>query len=384
MPSSTVQARISNFESLSVNRPSSSPPSSSKTPADILETPLSPTTASRLQPVAPFTNTRPSPSPSPPNLGRKTSLIDLKDWVVDDGPSPPKSLSNGRIDNTKTPTQQAFSPKRTSAVAALNGRNGPPLISLESPPRPKPKPKPTSLSVAPKQPPQLPPRKPSYTFLKSPSPSSSKPSPPQSQAAFLYPPRRSDSLTVEPAHSYPPSDPHSRNSSSSHAPSSSISSFHSVSLSSDTDPSTPGSVANFIATFPIDQERHSSPPPSNGKHNDADSISLSESYEEVSKSSLASPATEHLITVEWEKAMAKRKPVPPKLPERPNSARPPSSIIKSPPPPPSHPVSRATSPAPTLTLLRPLFDTKHDNNAQLRLKLVLVLLPIPTISFAHG
>ncbi|CAA7271615.1 unnamed protein product [Cyclocybe aegerita] len=338
MPSSTVQARISNFETLSANRPSSSsPPSSSKTPADILETPLSPTTASRLQPVAPFTNTHPSPSPSPPNLGRKTSLIDLKDWVVDDGPSPPKSLSNGRIDNTKTPTQPAFSPKRTNQSPSPS----------------------TNLSVASKQPPQLPPRKPSYTSLKSPSSSSSKPSPPQSRATFLYPPRRSDSLTVEPAHSYPPSDPHLRNSSSSHAPSSSISSFHSVSLSSDTDPSTPGSVANFIATFPIDQEQHDSPPPPNGKHSDADSISLSESYEEVSKSSLASPATEHLIRMEWEKAMAKRKPVPPKLPERPNSARPPSSIIKSPPPPPSYPVSRATSVSgstPSSPTIRPAFS----------------------------
>lgn len=250
----------------------------STTVDSILETPLSPLTAALLQPA--------SPSPSPPNLGRKTSLIDLKDWVVDDGP---------------TPTQKAFTP----------------LITLGSPPRPKPKP--ANLSAAFKTPPQLPPRKPSYTSLKS-------------------VPSRQDSLTVEHAHRYPPLalDLNSRpKNSSGHVQSSSVSSFHSVSLSSDTDPSTPGSVANFIATFPMDEEHHR-------KNGDADSISLSESYEEVSTSSLASPATERLITLDWEKAMAKRKVIPPKLPERPKSATTRVTHQRSTPSH-SHPISRTAS-----------------------------------------
>ena len=252
----------------------------STTVDSILETPLSPLAAALLQPA--------SPSPSPPNLGRKTSLIDLKDWVVDDGP---------------TPTQKAFTP----------------LITLGSPPRPKPKPKPANLSVAFKAPPKLPPRKPSYPSLKSLAP-------------------RKDSLTVEHAHRYPPLalDFNSRpKNSSGHVQSSSVSSFHSVSLSSDTDPSTPGSVANFIATFPMDHHH---------KNGDADSISLTESYEEVSTSSLASPATERLITLDWERAMAKRKALPPRLPERPKSAATRVTHQRStPPPPPSHPVSRTAS-----------------------------------------
>ncbi|KAJ7047146.1 hypothetical protein C8F04DRAFT_1062843 [Mycena alexandri] len=79
MPASTLQSRISAFESLS------SP----------LQQPIQPR-------VIPSTPPRASPSPSPPNLGRKSSLIDVKidlrDWVLDDGSndslihfSPPKS-----------------------------------------------------------------------------------------------------------------------------------------------------------------------------------------------------------------------------------------------------------------------------------------------------
>lgn len=261
---------------------------------------IAPLTATLLHPA--------SPSPSPPNLGRKTSLIDLKDWVVDDGP---------------TPTQNASTP----------------LITLGSPPKPKPKPKPANLSAPFKSPPKLPPRKPSYTSLK---PVSS----------------RQDSLTVEHAHRYPPLalDLNSRpKNSSGHVQSSSISSFHSVSLSSDTDPSTPGSVANFIATFPMDEERH--------RNGDADSISLTESYEDVSTSSLASPATERLITLDWEKAMAKRKVIPPKLPERPKSATRVTHQRSTPPP--SHPVSRTASvsgSSPSSPVIRPAISTASSSS----------------------
>ncbi|KAH9930773.1 uncharacterized protein B0H18DRAFT_135246 [Fomitopsis serialis] len=71
---SDVHARISAFEALA----------SSPAPRPCTR-PLSPDAAARFDPIAH------SPSPSPPALGRKTSLIDLHDWVLDDGPrnSPP-------------------------------------------------------------------------------------------------------------------------------------------------------------------------------------------------------------------------------------------------------------------------------------------------------
>lgn len=105
-----------------------------------------------------------------------------------------------------------------------------------------------------------------------------------------------------------------------HAPSSSISSLHSVSLSSDRDPS--------IATL----------------HNhEADDISLTESYENVSTTSSASPAVERIITLDWQKA--KCKSIPPKLPNRPNSIK--SPVTKPPksslPPPPPYPIRRVAS-----------------------------------------
>ena len=158
--------------------------------------------------------------------------------------------------------------------------------------------------------PQLPPRK-------------------RSSESLLYPPRQHISPTT------------GRNPSS-HAPSSSISSFHSVSLSSDTDTSVPGSVTNFIATYPVDLDQFPIK-----KNHDADETSLTESYENVSTTSLASPATtERMITLDWEKAMAKRMTVPPKLPNRPGSAKSPVTKppLKSPPPPhPSYPIRRVAS-----------------------------------------
>lgn len=167
---------------------------------------------------------------------------------------------------------------------------------------------PTKPKLKPK--PQLPPRK-------------------RSSESLLYPPRQHISPTT------------GRNPSS-HAPSSSISSFHSVSLSSDTDTSAPGSVTNFIATFPIDLDQS----PIKKSNNDADDTSLTESYENVSTTSLASPATtERMISQDWEKAMAKRKTVPPKLPNRPNSIKSPVTKppVKSPPPHPSYPIRRVAS-----------------------------------------
>ncbi|KAF8798109.1 hypothetical protein BYT27DRAFT_7265219 [Phlegmacium glaucopus] len=185
-------------------------------------------------------------------------------------------------------------------------------ISLNSPPKPKLKPKP-----------QLPPRKPE---------------------SLLYPPLDRTPLN---------------NTTSSHAPSSSISSFHSVSLSSDTDTSTPGSVSNFIATFPVDLDRT----PNGNKNHEADDISLTESYENVSTTSLASPATERLITLDWEKAMAKRKAVPPKLPKRPSSTK---FAVKSPPPPPPYPIRRVASGShstSSLPAIKPTLSTTSSSSA---------------------
>ncbi|KAF8077761.1 hypothetical protein FPV67DRAFT_1462904 [Lyophyllum atratum] len=321
MPSTALQSRISAFESIA--NPSLSPSFSSsslsrkpQSNGRVFETPRSP----------PFTPRQPaaaSPSPSPPNLGRKTSLIDLKDWIVDDGPSSPhpnvfKHSGGIAHSSDRTPTKQGLNTKKQLVA---------PLINFESPPKPKPKVSPTLTAKAP----PLPPRKPSYTSLKSVASSASLGS--NSSPVSPQPMHRSDTLTVN--HTYPPlkidAGSQSRNASG-HAPTSSISSFHSVSLSSDTDPSTPGSVSsNFIATFPVDYEQEQR------YGSEGDSVSLGESYEEVSTPSIASPVTEGIITLDWEKAMAKRKPVPPRLPQRPSPTLPSSSgsiqaALKSPPP----------------------------------------------------
>ena len=305
---STVQARISAFESLTTHAD----------PIDFLESPPPAMVTASLQPV--IAATRPSPSPSPPGLGRKTSLIDLKDWVVDDGLfPPPRRSSNTRMAFSQLKSanpSKGQSQEHSSIPAGPTGNL--PLIDLHSPQKskPKPKPKPANLTSAPSQtavsskqrPPQLPPRKTSHTSLKSAAPSS----PPQLN--FLYPPRRQDSLTVAQG-----LEPHSRG--SSHAQSSSVSSFHSVSLSSDTDTSRPGSISNFIATFPMERDHSSSSANSGAK--DIDSISLTESFEEVSASALTSPVTEEQI--EWQYATRK----PPKLPERPPSTNSTSKIPSS-------------------------------------------------------
>ncbi|EFI28359.1 hypothetical protein CC1G_13893 [Coprinopsis cinerea okayama7 len=351
MPSA-LQSRITAFESLAGGSSShatlnSSPPPSPKKPRasnassddSLIDAPLSAATAAALPPVA-FSSPAPqtktlSPSPSPPILGRKTSLIDLTDWIVDDDPvlaAPPlngaptlkpkpvivKRASVNGLRDGKTPTQRAFNTRVTSP----NGL----LINLESPPRPK------VQTTNGKAAPPLPPRKTaSYTSLKSvASTSSSQSSGPSPNSTFLYPPRRGDSLTVDSAHAYPPSSPLNidTRSSTRHTAGSSISSFHSVSLSSDTDPSTPNSLSNFIASYPGD---HAS---------EADTASLADSFEDVSASSLASPATERMISMDFERARALRgNGIPPKLPQRPtsnssgfstpSSAR---SSMKSPPP----------------------------------------------------
>ncbi|KZT71237.1 hypothetical protein DAEQUDRAFT_724172 [Daedalea quercina L-15889] len=280
---SDVQTRISAFEALAGN------------PAPLPCTrPLSPDAAARFDPIAH------SPSPSPPALGRKTSLIDLHDWVVDDGPrqSPPKPALPAR------PRSVAPGPRHASA----------PLIHLESPPSARPGP-------------PLPPRKPSYTSLRSVSTSTSASAssvtsrqPPP--APSRKPPPR-DSLS--PDHSYPPAQSLGLvlpASTSRHAPASSISSFQSVSLSSDGgDPASP-STPNYVAPSP------------------SDTVSVAESFEHLSVSSVAPE-------------LPRRPPSePPRLPQRPFSVSPnvvPKSVGSSPRPPstkPSPPSRPATTKPP--------------------------------------
>lgn len=183
------------------------------------------------------------------------------------------------------------------------------------------------------------------------------PAKPKLKSKPQLPPRKRSSETLL----YPPRqhiNPTSGRNPSSHAPSSSISSFHSVSLSSDTDTSVPGSVTNFIATFPVDLDQTSIK-----KNHEADDVSLTESYENVSTSTLASPATERRITLDWERAMAKRMTVPPKLPNRPVLAKNPVTKppVKSPrPPPPSYPIRRVASGSPLTSsppIARPTLST---------------------------
>ncbi|KAF8201753.1 hypothetical protein BJ912DRAFT_1117126 [Pholiota molesta] len=220
-------------------------------------------------------------------LARPTDILDpqdplpVADWVVDDGP---KTNGNSLIDASKTPTQHAFN---TSATREL----GRPVQGASTAP-----PAQTVIHLA-------------STIL---------------VIDVLADEETADSLTVEAAHRYPPLtlDPErARNANggpSAHVSSSSVSSFHSVSLSEDTEPSTPGSVSNYIATFPMDAGHTS--PPTRLRTSDSDTTSLTESYED--------------------RAAAQRRPPPPKLPERPGLAR--VASFKSTPPP-SHPVSRAAS-----------------------------------------
>ncbi|KAI0720428.1 hypothetical protein C8Q72DRAFT_862060 [Fomitopsis betulina] len=287
---SDVQARISAFEALAA----------SPTPFPLAR-PLSPDAAARFDPIAL------SPSPSPPALGRKTSLIDLHDWVLDDGPR-------------QTSQKPALPARPRSTAPGPSQRHvSAPLIHLESAPSARPGP-------------PLPPRKSSCNSLRSISTSStstsataSRPSPRtfSPKHDHSYPPALTLGLTL-PTHT------------SRHAPASSISSFHSVSLSDGGDPVSPSTPGYFA------------PSPS-------DTVSVAESFEHLSVSSVAPE-------------LPRRPPSePPKLPQRPPSvspsiptrslgasprtpsasAKPPppprSATTKPPPPPPRAPSSRTST-----------------------------------------
>ncbi|KAI0822777.1 hypothetical protein BC628DRAFT_1387617 [Trametes gibbosa] len=327
MASSAVKARIHAFESLQSSTATIVP--ASKSPPNLLEGPISPTVTS-ISPmipspsVTPVRQTLPSPSPSPPNLGRKTSLIDLKEWVVPDGPLPYVPRQRPPMAR-KPPPPLVTKPVVRHVSDSVVHKVPTPLIHLESPPKNR-----TA--------PPLPPRKPSYSSLKSVSPSNSSTSSlTRSPSQPIPTPSRSDSLTVD--HTYPPLSKLGVSSPSRHAPASSISSFHSVSLSSDggTDPATPNSLSNHVATYPLDHDDHDD----HSSIREPDAVSLDESFENLSMTSAVSPTTSS-VSHDWEVYATKRAPEPPKLPQRPlkPSSVPPSPLLAPkkdgpPPPPPS-------------------------------------------------
>ncbi|KAF7799570.1 hypothetical protein EIP86_010807 [Pleurotus ostreatoroseus] len=310
-----VQSKISAFEAL-VSSPKPANSSASKSAPSLLDTPLSPS-AKAYFPITPTSPASPSkyiassPSPKSPALTRKAS-IDLRDWVVEDGPAPyvprhRKSLGTKPVANgIGSVVRHASEPVVRSSTVS----QPPPLIQFESPPNPAPAP-------------PLPPRKASYSSLKSVSVSNSSSSSLQRSPngpPIPLPPtqmrKKSDSLTVD--HSYPPlgklgiSIP-SRGNGPGHTQASSISSFHSVSLSSDggTDPMTPGSLSNFVATYPVDRSHQDTQ-----SNHEPDNVSLDESFENVSASSVISP-TVSTVSNDWGELV--RRPEPPKLPQRPRT-----------------------------------------------------------------
>ena len=360
-PSTSIQSRISAFEALKdpksphpkpkIINEFGGPGDDADTPGDatiILEEPISPT-AESFSTIAPSPSPSPlnrvqslsgsdahSPSPSPPNLGWKTSLLDLNDWVVDvEGPNissvtgpgtgpigavphrwqPPPSPT-ASIDTRPLPPRRKDMPERSTSTRAATDTT--PLIQLESD---------VALPKS-KSAPPIPPKKISVNKLANgknivpgrlpgrdaSSSSSVSPVPPP-----LPLPKRTDSLTVEPQHVYPPfpkldTAPNGRGR---HAPASSVSSFHSVSLSDGGDTGTPGSVTNFVFTYPVDRNVTGN---TNGSGNNGsvhgggdDSGSLDESFENVSTIS---------SSYSYDFTFGSFPPkIPPRLPERPNKAR---------------------------------------------------------------
>lgn len=316
MPSASFQSRIQAFEALSFSSSTTTPTTtttlstpmvtagSTKLASDLLESPISPT-ASAFHPIAPLvtaasSNRSSSPSPSTPSLISQTSLIDLKDWIVEDGPVEPPSVlrptltagvgkSNGVHNSNRTPSPSKKPP--TSGAPNLPT----PLINFEPPP--------------PKLRPPLPPRKPSNSSTDR-APTQRSVSAGSEAGASLRPPGRSDSLTIE--HTYPPGAHKFGSARVGHTSASSISSFHSISLSSD------GSnieihspkISNRPPSFTFDVESIAT---------DIDTASIAESFEHVSAISTPSPSTATLFG--WEQGINKSKTSPkcepPYLPNRP-------------------------------------------------------------------
>lgn len=359
MPSASLQSRIQAFEALSSSSSTTMPttaPSLSTPTADnctpsssLLESPISPT-ANTFHPITPFmaptSTTSRSSSPSAPSFAGQTSLIDLKDWIVEDGPVERPSafrhtLSagvgklNGIRESSRTP-----SPSSTPTSGASNSPA--PLINFQPPPKSRP---------------PLPPRKPSSNTTDRVSTQLSVSAGSETRAT-LRPPGRSDSLTIE--HTYPPGAHKFGAGRVGHVSASSISSFHSVSLSSD--------GSNVENHSPKSSPK---PPPftfeADSSVTDVDTASIAESFENVSAPSAVSSST--VIHFDWEQAIRKSKTSPklepPGLPNRSSTKTasnvPPKPLARSvsasssstatstktrrppPPPPPYQPRSRPSS-----------------------------------------
>src|SRR6267142_1255011 len=182
MPSSMLQARIKAFEALGNGASkeildSVAIQSESAQPEHLLDRPHSPSAAS-IPPIVPTTY---SPSASPP-LRHRSSLVDLKDWVIDDGPFRPSYSPTTTILSGYSPLQ---------AIKPLPHDTAP-LISFEGPPTPQ--------SISSTRVPPLPPRKLSFNAPRSVSAPAASPTlpaaPPSSENHMLMPPG-SD-------HPYPP------------------------------------------------------------------------------------------------------------------------------------------------------------------------------------
>lgn len=395
-PSTSIQSRISAFESLQDQRSPKSNPKiindfgelvdDADTPGDatnILEEPISPI-ANAFSTIAPSSTPSPldrvhslsgsdlhSPSRSPPSLGRKSSLLDLNDWVVDvEGPNvsstgtgpigaashrwlvPPSPASS--LNTRPLPPPRKGMPERPTSTRSPSSTTAP-LIQLDDVTLPK------SKSAPP-----IPPKKvPVNKLTNSPnirpghlvSSISVSPKPPT-----LPLPRRTDSLTVEPQHIYPPSlkldtAPNGRGR---HAPASSVSSFHSVSLSDGGDTGTPGSLTNFVFTYPMDRNTtgNTSGSGNNGSIHGGgdDSGSLDESFENVSTIS-----DSHSYDFAYGSLPPTKPQIPPRLPERRNKPQTGTSanatstaqnIISSPPQSPVPPLARISSTSSTTSTRR--------------------------------
>lgn len=254
-------------------------------PEDLLDSPLSPTAPSIPPPIAPTIYT---PSTSPGSLRHRSSLVDLKDWVIDDGPlraSSPTAIFN-------------YSPPKPFENA--------PLISFES--------SPPKLSKVP----PLPPRKSSYNSLRSVSAPATSPT-------LTTPPSANMLMPPDADYSYPPtlskdrlSTPDGARRAQGHVQASSVSSFHSVSLSSDGgDPTAVG----FSPMHAFSMEREWT------VAGTEDGESLDESFENVSAPSsflppITLPPRPPTHPVNPAGAVASKPPpppLPPKLPQRPPS-----------------------------------------------------------------
>jgi hypothetical protein len=278
MPPSTLQARIKAFEALGMGASKQVLDTVAIHPEPdlLLDSPDSPTAPS-IPPIAPTVYT---PSTSPGSLRHRSSLVDLKDWVIDDGP-----LRTG----SPTPILNGYSPKPFEPA---------PLISFEgSPPK---------LSKAP----PLPPRQSSYNSLCSVS------APPTSPTLISTPPSANMLMPPDADHSYPPTLSTDKPSDGTrrahgHAQASSVSSFHSVSLSSDAGDPTAVPVSPVHA-FAMEREWTVS--------SIEDGESLDESFENVSApSSFLPPITLPPRPPKPPAAASKPPPppLPPKLPQRP-------------------------------------------------------------------